>query len=119
MDQKLWYKFTQDVQPLKKPSVVPVSMTNYISHPKPHNHVNHTLDLHGMTLAQAYQSVTDHVQQASGSYAYVTIVTGKSGVMQSELPDWVCRMQGIRSCESMNGGGAFRILFKKTRHKHK
>ncbi len=118
-DQQLWYKFTQDVQPLKKSSVVPVSMTNFMTHAKPHHHVNHTLDLHGMTLAQAYDAVHNHVQQGHQTHAYVTVITGKSGVMQGELPDWVRNMQGIRMCEPINGGGAFRISFKKTRHKKK
>ncbi len=119
MDQQLWCQFTQDVQPLKKTGVVPVSMTKSITHAKPHPHVHHTLDLHGMTLAQAYQAVQHHVQQGVHAYAYVTIITGKSGIMQGELPDWVRNMQGIRMCESINGGGAFRISFKKTRHKKK
>jgi DNA-nicking Smr family endonuclease len=119
MDQQLWCQCTQDVQPLKKTGVMPVSMTKSITHAKLHPHVNHTLDLHGMTLSQAYQAVQHHVQQGVHAYTYVTIITGKSGIMHEQLPDWLNHMTQIRSCDPINGGGAYKISFKKTRHTQK
>lgn len=118
-DKQIWQEFTWSVQPLKADRHVPVTCVP-IKVPITHDHMpRHTLDLHGMTLAQAYDAVSNMVQQGVHNYSYVTVITGKSGVMQGELPDWVGRMQGIRMCEPINGGGAFRISFKKTRHKHK
>lgn len=118
-DKQIWQEFTRSVQPLKADKHVPVSCVPAQVHIT-HDHMpRHTLDLHGMTLAQAYQAVQHHVQQGVHAYAYVTIITGKSGIMQGELPDWVRNMQGIRMCEPINGGGAFRISFKKTRQQHR
>jgi DNA-nicking Smr family endonuclease len=113
----------KDVKPI--PRVTAQSVQDHIPH-KPriqlrmeYEILSPILDLHGMTLQQAHAAVMQHVAACVTMFPYVTIITGKSGIMHEQLPDWVNTIAQIRSCEPINGGGAFRLCFKKPRPKHK
>lgn len=65
-----------------------------------------TIDLHGLTLWEAYQAVKAFV--AETPHRDVTIITGQ-GRMQLEVADWLSQCPRYRSHTTLNGGGAFRV----------
>lgn len=60
------------------------------------------LDLHGMTIQQAFNSVRMFVEEhwSEGS-KYIVVVTGKSGKIAEEFPDWCNNLFQIRELEAM------------------
>jgi DNA-nicking Smr family endonuclease len=73
------------------------------------------LDLHGMTVQQAHQSVIDHVTSNNSKHKWVTIITGKSGVIRSEAESWLSSQPGVSSVTVAKSGGAFMVKFKTNR----
>jgi DNA-nicking Smr family endonuclease len=71
-----------------------------------------TLDLHGMTLAEAH--ATTNAFLAHCHERSVTIVTGISGAIHREFPHWLDK-HPIGRIEPMNGGGAFRVHLRRRR----
>jgi len=114
-EQDLWSRVTQDVAPLGESSAVPVDGAPYFKVPVVRNAVFHPkIDLHGLTIQEAYSTVLDHI--ANGAllgYKRLTIVSGKSGQINIELPKWAERHSAVRSVEPFNGGGAWEICLKK------
>jgi DNA-nicking Smr family endonuclease len=112
-DRKLWLTYVADVKPMNHTHVIPSP------HPIPRikqldtTHVSPILDLHGMTLSEAHAAVSNHVMHMKHKFTYVTVITGKSGIMRDQLPSWLSHMNEVRSCESDRGGGAYRITFKR------
>lgn len=112
-DKKLWGDITRNVRPLDTsdipegyfaPQRVQVETREY--HPK--------IDLHGMTIQDAYRAVLDHISNgALLGYKRLTIVSGKSGQINVELPRWAERHVAVRSVEPFNGGGAWEIWLKR------
>lgn len=114
-DRKLWCAYVADVTPIRHTHVIVPASPQIKFTPKQVSHVSPILDLHGMTLSEAHAAVLHHVQQMKPHFPYVTIITGKSGVMKQELPVWVNNLAGVTSCEHDRGGGAYRITFKRDR----
>lgn len=65
------------------------------------------LDLHGMTVQEAYLAVAEFI--STRSCTDVLIITGKSGIIRKECPVWLDLNKKIRFYVEENGGGAFRI----------
>jgi hypothetical protein len=116
-DQLIWDHYKQDVKPILHDKVP--SASHFPVKVRPVRNVNHTWDLHGMTLMDAHATVNREIDESRNSFKYMTFITGKSGQMQKEFPDWLRHHPHVHRCEPLNDGGAFRIWFKKTRHKHK
>lgn len=112
MDDKgkqLWKKVTATVNPIDgprspRPKVVPEL-------PEPT-----IIDLHGMTIQEAYQRVRKFLYRHGNQLQnkLVTVITGKSGDIRREFPDWLDRISTVRSFTEMNGGGAFEVKLKKS-----
>lgn len=116
-DQLIWDQYKQDVKPImhdKVPSTshAPVKVQTV-------RNVNHTWDLHGMTLTDAHGKVHDEIGRFKSSFKYMTFITGKSGQMQKEFPDWLRHHPHVSRVDETNMGGAYKVWFKRTRHKHK
>lgn len=94
-----------------------------------------TLDLHGMTLAEAERAVARFLEEAAAlDLRVVLIVTGKGlrqdggrivgGRIRAEFPNWLrrpenlARIRGMRSAHPRHGGsGAFYVLLRRpSRH---
>lgn len=116
-DREIWRKAMQGVQPIQHDQVPRTSQSCVQIHPV--SNVNHTWDLHGMTLMDAHEKVNREIDQSRESFKYMTFITGKSGQMQKEFAHWLTTNSHVSRCEPLNDGGAFRIWFKKDRHKHK
>ena len=70
------------------------------------------LDLHGMTLHNAWKEFQDEVDRAYfNKKRSVTIVTGR-GPMQREFPSWVSGHPRALWCEEQNPG-CFRVKIRK------
>lgn len=118
-DQQLWDAVMKDVQPLS---------TKQISHqdntpprkiaPRQHNN-HHTVDLHGMTMADAHARIQDHLHDTKQSYKFVTIITGKSGQLRQDVPRWIEHMPGVRKIEPSDHLGSVKVWFKRDRQKAK
>src|SRR3954462_15957900 len=61
------------------------------------------LDSHGMTIQQAFNAVRMFVEEHSveGS-KYLVVITGKSGKIAEEFPDWCKNLLQIRQIEPMS-----------------
>lgn len=66
-----------------------------------------TIDLHGMTVQDAYHTALDFLAQTP--YRKVVVITGKSGTIRQEFPEWLARSSAI-SYSELNGGGAFEVV---------
>lgn len=75
------------------------------------------LDLHGLTIQQAFNATTDfvnlHLKQGSKD---IVIVTGKHGKINHELPFWCKNIAGVSMClpiiDGMGEHGSYRIFLK-------
>jgi DNA-nicking Smr family endonuclease len=118
-DRELWRMVMQDVKPLQHDVVTPEPTCVPRINTQPHTTPSHTWDLHGMTLQDAHALVQSEISQSQHTFKYMTFITGKSGQMQKEFSNWLSQHAHVHRCEPLNGGGAYRIWFKKTRHKQK
>ncbi|CAM6054947.1 unnamed protein product [Sphagnum tenellum] len=72
-----------------------------------------TVDLHGMTIAEAHSKVLATLDLWRGKAKSITFITGQSGGIRSEFVHWLSDHAAIRRIEPMNGGGAFKVFLKK------
>lgn len=79
------------------------------------------IDLHGRTEAEAHEAFTSFVEQQSGrGKRMLLVITGKSGVLQGNLPRWAGvaplsqYIMAVRTAARHHGGeGAYYILLNK------
>jgi len=75
-----------------------------------------SLDLHGMTVQQAFNAVRQFLEEhrINGSKTAV-VISGKSGKIADELPLWIANIEYVRKCEpildSVGKAGAYSIYF--------
>jgi DNA-nicking Smr family endonuclease len=114
-EKNLWSQLTKDVTPLAKGSVSPIQ--GIVRLPAAHAlriEFSPCVDLHGVTIHEAYQVVKDHINEGiQNGYRHLTVITGKSGQINLELPKWLNSDSRIRSIAPKNGGGAWNIWLKK------
>lgn len=111
-DLELWQDFTRHVTPLRSRSVAAPPLIHQRSPVPP---LGHTLDLHGLTLTEAYAATSDFISRCVHSqYRYVTIITGLSGRIRHEFRHWLDG-HGIQRVEELNGGGGVRIYLRRRR----
>ena len=86
-----------------------------VARPRPVDNIfNPVIDLHGLTIQSAYHVVLDHIDTAvSMGWRRLTIITGKSGAINVELPKWVEKVRSVSSVKPMNGGGAYEVCLRK------
>lgn len=107
-DIKLWEKVKDTVIPLGQPRSAQAQ--TFTMHFRP---VKRELDLHGLTVQEAHNSVFAFIEQARAlKLKTVTVITGKSGVIRKEFPVWMANNEHVRMAHEMNGGGAFEIILK-------
>lgn len=99
-DFELWEIVKRRVTPLGQP------VDGRCFHMMEEVHLFTTLDLHGFTTQQAHQITLGFLDSRKGT---VTVITGKSGDICKEFPTWAALHPKVRSCQQMNGGGAFLI----------
>lgn len=111
-DLELWREFTSHVTPLRHRPVA----TSPPRHERiPARPIGHTLDLHGLTLTEAFAATRDFLSRNMHSeYRYVTIITGLSGRIRHEFHHWI-EGHTVHRVEELNGGGGVRIYFRKRR----
>jgi DNA-nicking Smr family endonuclease len=114
-DRELWRMTMKDVKPLHVCQVPLAPMTQKSSPPP--NTVKHTWDLHGMTLKDAHDLTLNQIEDLKHSHKYATFITGKSGIMKQEFTHWLDQNPLVRKVDVINGGGAYRVWFKKDRQK--
>jgi DNA-nicking Smr family endonuclease len=109
-DQRLWEAVTADVKPLSRlPALTPPAKRQCPPEPRLRAPGRH-LDLHGYTVAEAYDRLRAHLEQTERR---LTVVTGRSGVIRREFAAWLERDHRILQIEELNGGGAFRLHLRK------
>ena len=116
-DREIWHKAMQDVKRITHDQVPKTSQSCVQVNPV--SNVNHTWDLHGMTLMDAHAKVNREIDQSRESFKYMTFITGKSGQMQKEFPDWLRHHPHVSRVDATNMGGAYKVWFKKTRQQNK
>lgn len=114
-DRELWRMAMKDVKPFYHDHVAPVSLPVFAAKLPPPQ--RHTWDLHGMTVRQAHELTLQQINQLQHTYRFATFITGKSGQMNQEFRHWLEGNPHVRNIEVSNDGGAYRVWFKKTRHK--
>ena len=116
-DREIWRMAMKDVKPLGS-SCAPDPIMN-LPRAKPPTKDIQMWDLHGMTLDQAHELTLREVDRHLGHKGSVTFITGKSGQINQEFQHWLDRYPGVKTVESINGGGAYRVWFTKARQKRK
>lgn len=106
----------KDVQPLHD-TRVPSAQREITINPKSQTGGKHTWDLHGMTISEAHDLTMNQIDHLKNSHKYVTFITGKSGIMNQEFTHWLDGNPQVRKVDVINGGGAYRVWFKKVRQK--
>ena len=72
------------------------------------------LDLHGLTLEEAYQDFTDFIYSAyEDNISKVEIITGNSGQIKKEFPHWAENNHQIRYIENSWHKGSFIVKIEK------
>lgn len=72
------------------------------------------LDLHDLTLEEAYQEFQDFIFEAYlDNISKVEIITGKSGLIRKEFPYWSENSHQIRYHEASWHGGSFTVKIEK------
>ena len=123
-DLKLWEIVKKTLKPLRgRQAVEPMSFPKRLRvHPAPERTLLSVLDLHGLTVDDAYQTLrrflTLHIQNKS---KYITVITGKGsrekeGLIHHEILNWLEQpaFRGkINEVKWLNGGGALEIRLKR------
>lgn len=102
-DAHLWAHVRRTVTPLGQPCPAPRAV-------RPLPAPRYDVDLHGDSVHGAYERVRDTVSRARhAGRGEIVVVTGRSGSIRVEFPDWAALNPEVRGCEPMNGGGAYRV----------
>lgn len=122
-DRKLWGGVLRSVDPLpgriRPPtdsSASPAPSRSSYSGLRPQA-VNTILDLHGMTIELAHRQVLTFLERSQRSgLRRVLVVTGRSGPIRREFPQWIEApsfdrlVRSIHACPKERGGdGAFQV----------
>ena len=127
-DISLWESIKKTLKPLvsgrvKEPRPFPKKLR---VHAVPERVLMMTLDLHGMTVEEAYQTLRQfiavHVREES---RLITVVTGKGspqkeGLIHHEIQNWLDTpffRDKIQATRWLNGGGALEIRLKRKKNK--
>lgn len=127
-DITLWENVKKTLKPLtQKKASEPVPFPKRLRvHAAPKRELLFTLDLHGLTVEEAYQVlrqfITLHVQENSKT---ITVITGKGnktkeGLIHHEIQNWLETpffKEKINRTMWLNGGGALEILLKRKKVK--
>lgn len=109
-DKALWDAYITEITPLKQPQSKPPNHHPVIEPlPQP---IAHTLDLHGLTVAKAYEMTMAFIEGTKDIYKMITVITGRRGSIQREFHSWFDNHSCIRKIESTNGG-AYCLHFRK------
>lgn len=111
-DKQLWDSVAVSVRKPGDPQdplpSAPIHLRQWPTNPAPTS-----VDLHGLTLAQAFDVTRRflyHARQAR--LKQVTIITGRSGAICAEFPAWCGANPIIREIQRLPNGGSFKVYLK-------
>ena len=125
-DISLWESIKRTLRPLSlNKAIEPHPMPKRLKvHPVPERTLMMTLDLHGLTVEEAYQTLHRFlmVHQRENSKV-ITIITGKGspqkeGLIHHEIQNWLDTpffKSKINEMRWLNGGGALEIRLKRNK----
>ena len=125
-DISLWESIKRTLRPISKNKAQePHPMPKRLKvHPVPERQLMMTLDLHGLTVEDAYQTLRRFlmVHQRENSKK-ITIITGKGspakeGLIHHEIQNWLDTpffKNKINDVRWLNGGGAIEIRLKRNK----
>ena len=73
------------------------------------------LDLHGMTVQQAYDATLEFIEHSNGP---VIVITGKSGQIYQEFSFWLENQNRVKRSAENKGGGSFQITLGNPKKDH-
>ena len=72
------------------------------------------LDLHGLTLEEAFEEFTGFIYEAyTNNLSKVEIITGKSGQIRKEFPYWSENNHQIKTVTPSWHGGSYEVKIQK------
>jgi len=109
-DQALWDRYIKGIYSAPEQNFRPPKSMN--------SGLRRRLDLHGMTIQQAFHRVNQFVDEHfSEGTSNVMIITGKGGKIADEFPAWCGNLPQIRSIEPVIDGsgeiGSWMIYLRK------
>ena len=127
-DISLWESIKKTLKPLvsgrvKEPRSLPKKLK---VHAVPERTLITTLDLHGMTVEDAYQTLKRFISvHERAESRVITVVTGKGsaqkeGLIHHEIQNWLETkffQDKIQTVRWLNGGGALEIRLKRKKNK--
>jgi len=99
-DIDIWLEYTKEITPIADCDRL------HLLCPEPSltlSHIGHHsyLDLHGLSVQAAYKKTLEFIDRANqNGLKKVTIITGKSGAIRKEFPEWLSRYH----VTDINGG---------------
>jgi DNA-nicking Smr family endonuclease len=126
-DHALWRAATAGSRPVGRHAAQGVDKTPSLGRPRHRVALpapaRRTLDLHGLTLAEAHRAVIDAVMRAhAAGVRTLHVVTGKSGRIRGEIRHWLdaanvrVMIGGVSAAARHRGGdGALEIAVKRPR----
>ena len=118
-DIKLWRDYTMNVSPLNSSSSNDQQWKTHSylktyekdDEEKNFDVVFNVVDLHGMTVHEAYTEYKKRVEEAYyNNIKTIRFITGKSGIIRQEFPQWNSRY--ARNSVICSGDGSFDVFIK-------
>lgn len=127
-DLSLWESIKQTLKPLTRTRATePIPFPRRLRvHAVPARELMTTLDLHGLTVEEAYQTLRRFIQvHIRENTKLITIITGKGsreheGLIHREVSGWLTTpffRDRINQVRWLNGGGALEIMLKRKKKK--
>lgn len=113
-DKDLWMSAMRETKSFAPVDLSPSSFPRLALRERPIETVA-TVDLHGMTVQDAHAAVIQHLDIWRTRAKFVSFITGQSGAIRREFAHWMQQYAAVRRIEPMNGGGAFKVYFKKVK----
>lgn len=107
-DFSLWSYVKRTITPFGQPRR-PSSDPRLVARKEPDS-----IDLHGYTIQGAHTATDRAIERALRmGRPSLTVITGKSGEICREFPEWAGLHPGVRGVRTLNGGGAFELRLRK------
>jgi len=105
-ERSLWYRI------FHHPFSINPKIIREVRQQKERASFNTTIDLHGLSLQSAFDKTFSHIDHAKKlKITEITVITGKSGDICREFPNWLTYRPDIKKISPLNGGGAYLISF--------
>ena len=112
-EELLWTRVMDGAESIACPAT-PAELPNKRVNVRDHS-FRKTIDLHGMTLHDAYRKVQEYFDKAyDNREKTVIVITGRSGNIVEEFPCWANSHPKVKKIEMKSNKGSWKVWLEKT-----